>query len=63
MKIETLQYSLLTTYLPKVFYNQKKVLLPEFHAAKRDKKLVRSGAFEGEYCLYVNNKRIRSTHS
>ena len=27
-----------TDHLPKFFYNQKKVLLPELHAAKRDKK-------------------------
>ena len=52
-----------TDHLPKVFYNHKKVLLPEFHAAKRDKKSVCWGAFEGEYCLYVNNKRIRPPHS
>ena len=49
----------ITEHLPKIFYNHKKLLIPQFQAAKRDRKTdVRWGAINGKYCLYIDNKRI-----
>ena len=49
----------ITEHLPKIFYNHKKLLILQFQAAKRDGKTdVRWGAYDGKYCLYIDNKRI-----
>ena len=49
----------ITKDLPKIFYNQKKLLIPQFQAEKHEgKKDARWGAFDGKYCLYIENKCI-----
>ena len=49
----------ITDHLPKLFYNQKKKLMPEHEVAKEDGHSVRWASYDGDYCLYVNEKLIR----
>ena len=46
----------ITDHLPKLFYKQKQMLMPDFKAAKGKKRTW--GTYDGKYCLYVENKRI-----
>ena len=48
----------ITEHLPKLFYMQKQLLMQQFKDAKKDQKDARFGAYNGQYCLYVDNKRI-----
>ena len=48
----------ITKNLSKLFYNQKQLLMQQFKDAKKYQKDTRFGAYNGQYCLHVDNKRI-----
>ena len=48
-----------TKYLPKTFVNQKKLLLPSFNKARKEKKKEAYWRIDhGQYCLFVDNEII-----
>ena len=48
----------ITDHLPKLFYNKKKSLRSQFLAAKKEGKKTKWAAYDGKYCLYIDNKRF-----
>ena len=48
-----------TDHLPQLFYKQKKYHMSQFkQAQRREKETERWGVYDGQYCLYIGNKRI-----
>ena len=47
-----------TEHLPKTFVNQKKLLLPSFNKARKEKKQAYWRIDHGQYCLFVDNEKI-----
>ena len=53
----------ITDHLPKLFYQQKKELMPLFREARSDNKKTRWAIENGSYCLYVNETKHTANHS
>ena len=47
-----------TEHLPKTLVNQKKLLLPSFNKARKEKKQAYGRIDHGQYCLFVGNEKI-----
>ena len=46
-----------TDHLPKIYYDQKKALMPLFNLARKEKKKTSWGFDKGNYCLFINGKK------
>ena len=51
-------YVYVSDHLPQAFQNQRKLLLPHYKEAKKRKQNTLWKAIDGEYCLYVEGKKI-----
>ena len=48
----------ITNHLPKNFQRQQKLLLPLYKEAQKNKQKAVGKAFEGNYTLFTNNKKL-----
>ena len=59
-KLKNKPFIYITDHLPRTFLQQKKMLLPDFKHAKRNKQKTSWRAEDGEYVLYVEGRKISS---
>ena len=57
-KLDNKSSIFVTDHLPKVFLEQKKLLMPQFKEAKRNQQKTSWRAENGEYVLYIDNKKF-----